>query len=343
MKHFIALYIVLFVGCMQILAEDYTVQPVVDISLAGNRWDLTSYEPTGSEIDFHSQTLDGIVSFWSPEKRFDFVNRNDSTLQVCAETRMYRTVFSSGILCEVKTGINASLPFAFKGRIYQSEFVHGNGLSNLAQSIKGRVVTIGGDAEIAATLTQSTTLLRWTLSNDSIVDLSNVADSLICESTVDRYIITAQGRQFPLAFKRVTRTRYMGQEVEADSVAWITTYAPDDARLNNEQRSRRLTDIARQDADSNSQRGLRGDVAVTVDGDELQVTVSMTTDDGVVSGSTGPVRIVITDIVGRQYIDTAASGEGVIRINVGSLNRGEYLLQVISDNGDVVDAVKFMR
>ena len=348
MSKFNILIFILLVGSLMLLAEDvaaqaevnYTVLPVTNISTSGNSWNLSECEPAGAEFDIQKVMNDKGVSIYTPAKRLDFVGTNDSTSLVGTETRQYRVEYSPGIPV-TQNGLAAGFNnFTFKGRIYQRDYLHGTGTTTGVSEQRGRLLSASGDEIKDGRMLHRTVSYRWVISNDSIMNLASLPDSLFCTTRVDDYMFMAPGRDFPIAFKQVSEYSNRDGVIYSDSTAWIVTYDPLETALYNDRKFRALT--GRDTGRNVDNGGYVGIVRAVVEGNELQVTLTVNDENGLPLTIATPVRAVITDVLGRSYIDTSIGADSHGVINIESLPRGQYLLQVIYDNARI-EPVKFLR
>ena len=310
---------------------EYAVQPVADVPVAGRVWDLSHAEPVGNEFVYRVEA--GVPErVWSPVKRFDFVTtRGDSVLQTCAETRAYRAVFTPGILRGMPGVAAGWEPFDFSGRIHQSQFVTGNGTAAVAPAVKGTLVTLSGDTIAGATLYHDTVTMRWSVSADSVADFSGLPDSVIHTTIVESYRIMSAHTPFPYAMKRVDTTLCGGAVVSRDSMAWALS-EPSREMAERKSRSQLPDDTDLEDRTPGDEADdLNGGISIDVDG--RTVTVS--------GGSTAEERIVISDMLGRIYLDeSVVAGPSGCTVSAAELPRGEYLVQVIPTHGGKTVIVK---
>lgn len=337
MKQITASVIAMILALPVIAKTEYTVQPVADITTAGRVWDLTQCEPVGDEYDYTVDAGSARTRVWSPVKRFDFfMTPGDTVWQTCAETRAYRTLFTPGILNRLPDAATGSSAFTFKGRIYQSEFVIGDGVATVHAPVKGVTMSWPADTIGGVALHHNVCTMRWTVSSDSLLQFSAVADSLIFTTTVDTYCWMAPGEQFPRAFKRVDRVSNGGEVVGCDSAAWVLTLTP--SMVTDRARRALLPGGDNRDNDGRPIPGMPGGCPVTVNVDADCVTIATTLDAGM--GAT----VVITDVLGRLYHESAmALTPAGVSLPMGGWPRGEYLLQVIPDDGSDVIVNKFAK
>ena len=280
------------------------------------------------------------VSIYTPAKRLDFVGTNDSTLLVCTETRQFKAEYTPGIPV-TQNGLSAGFnSFTFKGRIYQRDYLHGTGTTTGVSEQRGRLLSASGDEIKDGRMLHRTVSYRWVISNDSIMNLASLPDSLFCTTRVDDYMFMAPGRDFPIAFKQVSEYSNRDVVIYSDSTAWIVTYDTLETALDNDRKFRSLTGC---DMDRNIDNGgYVGIVRAVVEGNELQITLTINDENGLSLTIATPVRAVITDVLGRGYIDTSMGADSHGVINIASLPKGEYLLQIIYDNARI-EPVKFLR
>lgn len=313
---------------------EYAVQPVADVPVTGRVWNLTCVEPVGPEVDYRVDTGER-DRVWSAVKRFDFMTTSgDTVFQTCAETRSYRTVFTPGILRGLPDGAGGSGRFGFKGRIYQSRFVIGEGTSAVDRAVRGVLVIPAGDSIRGASMFHDRVSMRWSVTADSLADFSLLPDSMIHMTVVDSYRIMVPSMPFPYALKRVDTVIYDGRIVSRDSMAWISGGSPS-AEMERI-RCNLLPDGADRDVT------VRGDGIDDIVG---RVDISIGGNDIVVSsGGNVQAGIVITDMLGRTYYEgNAMLSPSGSTVPTESLPRGEYLIQVIPVAGGETTAMKFVR
>ena len=174
---------------------------------------------------------------------------------------------------------------------------------------------------------------RWFVSADSLLRIDDVPDSLVCTTTVNSYRIVAPYEQFPRAFKRVNTTAVNGRVVERDSSAWVLSYTPSAVT----ERSRRLSMRGGKDADGSLMPGLDGgDTGVTINADRNNIVVGAAREIS--------ADVMITDVLGRMYYEQAMSlSPAGTSIGIDMLPRGEYLIQIIPDDGSKPAVIKFVK
>lgn len=313
---------------------EYSVQPVADIPIDGQVWDMSHLEPVGQEVGYRVDA-GASAHVWSSVKRLDFVTtQGDTVLQTCAETRSYRAVFSPGILRESPDGAGGSEPFCLKGRIHQSSFVTGTGTATVAPLINGTLITASGDTIHGASLHHDMVTMRWSVATDSVTHSSMLPDSIMRTTVIDNYRIMVPQMPFPYAMKRVDTTLSRDRIVSRDSIAWMFSESPADKV--ERMRRKPMRDDARHDrmplADGIDDID-GGHISISIDGEDITVS----------SPCTVPARIVITDMLGRIYHDeSTVLGPASGTLPAIPLPRGEYLIQVIPASGPTA-ALKFAR
>ncbi|MDE5607936.1 MAG: hypothetical protein K2I64_03275 [Muribaculaceae bacterium] len=319
-------------------AREVTVQPVADLSAAkGAPWDLSRFEPVGSEIDLRIAGGDSLTSVWLPDTRFDFVMSGDTAALACEETRVFRVVFTPASVESNASGEALSEPFTARGRMYQSEYISAAGASSVMPAERVTIISFSGDTIAGARLDRSSRTMRWCLSPDSTLTVSSLPDSMVMTTRIDRLRLTAPGESFPRAMKKVVTTSWLGQTVSADSSAWVLT-----SPVASPSRTRRHEIHGTPQPDG-------GDGLPFPGGDRPAVTVT-TSPDGITvipscdsaTAASGQLRVAVNDIVGRSYIDIYISAADQSEVDTSSLPRGEYLIQVLSGDTPVA-AIKYIR
>lgn len=313
---------------------EYTVQPVTDIPTSGRVWDLTQCEQTGGEHEYRVDSGAEKSRVWSPVKRFDFYTTpGDTVWQTCAETRAFRTLFVPGILRQLPGDASGSGLFTFKGRIYQADFVIGEGGASVDNPVKGVLMSWQADTIGGAMMYHDVSTFRWFVTADSLMRFENVPDSLVCTTTVDSYRVMAPYEQFPRAFKRVNTVAVNGQIVERDSSAWVLSYTPSAVT----ERSRRLSMPGGKEPYGSLMPGSHGgNVYVSIKAASNNIIVVSEREVG--------AGVMITDVLGRMYYEQAVSlSPAGTSIGIDMLPRGEYLIQIIPDDGSKPEVVKFVK
>lgn len=265
------------------------------------------------------------IHLWSPRERLDFCIAGDTVYQVGCETRTYNVNYTP---FKVKLG-SPRERFSFKGRIYQSEFICGDGISIISMPSTVVLITQEGDTVANAWRYTDCQRSRWSVVKDSISIRSG------CSSINTAYIMIP-GEEFPIAYSRHIKTEYSGGKIIHDSIAWIRHH------LSSELANRK--DSKYQKEQLNSQQSTNNffetqvfcdnhDVTVAIVGNELKINFFDLDDE--------EVLMSVCDMLGRSYIENQSHVvNGEILIDVESLPRGELLLYLTIEKNAIPLVVK---
>lgn len=312
---------------------EYDVQPVADIGVGSTVWALETCEPVDNEYTYTVTDNGSQMQIWSPDKRYDVISRGDTLLYTCNESRTYRVAFNRGMICGLRSDEAVGMSFSLEGRMFQAEIIAGSGTAVVYPAVKGKLTERHGDVPVDATLCHDISTMRWYLSGDKLMPIDSIPEALIFETSIDTYRIMTDEDPFPRGVKRITTTRLDGNVIEQDSVAWVRCLSAADVA----ERSRRQRPGGDRDRDDTpGGNGIAGDdIEVTVGTDAITVTCR----------ESGPIAAValITDMLGREYMKVAVELTAAgCHININVLPRGEYLLEVVTDDG-MRRALKFTR
>lgn len=314
--------------------QSVTVQPVADIVCSDRVVDLTRCEALGTEVDFRIAAGDSLTSVWTTDTRYDFAAAGDTVLLAGEESRVFHIRFTEPSPALLPVGAEAlTASFSGVGRVYQSSYLDSRGMATAYPPERVTLVTLSADTLHGARLDRSVRVMDWALTLDSTITLTDLPADLRYNTRIERTMVTAPGEAFPRIFKKKSVTTCDGVEVASDSVAWMLTSPPCTAP---QPKARRYPQPGPDTPLPIPPGGDNCPVTVTVDGDNVTVIPSPGAD-----ASAAPLRLTVSDVIGRGYIDTALGG-GQSTVSLSALPHGEYIICVTA-GGDPVSATKYVK
>lgn len=296
-----------------------SLQQIEDLSLSDAWTDLTRCRYIGKEFEVRIVYHDSLTSVVFPDRRYDFMNSDDTVRLVCEETRAARLAYPAGLVLATG-GISpfASDSVTGDGRYRQKYGISADLAATVFPASASTLISERGDTLNDLRLDHVRRTTRFTFVSDSLQPISQVPDSAVMTSVTDTYSLTASDEEFPRVIRRVT-VLSGSDAVIAESVTYILVSAP----VRSVHGRRHLVPHNR-----NSINPSDDGAAINVSPDGRSVTVTP-------SGPNEDMSMIISDISGRVFITEQIIGNDGCAIDISALPRGDYLIQLTASDRTV--------
>lgn len=301
-----------------------SLQQVEDLSRLDVCADLSRCRFIADEFDVRILEHDSVISVMFPDRRYDFCNHKDTTFLIGEETRAMQMTFAAGMALATD-GIqsHASRNVTGTGRYRQSHNISSQSDAIIFPASASVLVTLQCDTLTDIRYDHTRRICRYIFIDDSVKSVENAPDSVIMTSVTDTYFLTAVDEVFPRVMKKVNVLSNNGNEI-VDSATYVLVSNPVKSKSGRGHKLNKPHASYFPDMD-------KPDVSIAPDGSSITVTPS---------GVNNDMSVVISDVAGRIMISRAIAGNDISVVDISTLPRGEYLIQ-ISAHGETVKVVKY--
>lgn len=288
--------------------------------------DLSSCSFDGSEFDVTVTEHDSLYSVVFPERRYDFIVRNDTVLMLCEETRDMKFTFPFGLAVDfIGTSAHRSDEIQVSGRYRQNLNLCGEIGASVDFPETATLITAEGDTVTDIRSDHFTRSMRYAVVIDSTQTISTTPDSLIINSVTDTRLYTGTDEEFPRVIQRKTIITGNFGSI-ADSTTYILRSTPE-----------KIT-AARQKARPQN----NNNYARTSDGSSILLSSDGESVIVMPSDASSELSLVINDVAGRVFLSEKISKRDQCDIDITFLPKGEYLIQLLCD-GQISAVIKLIK
>lgn len=297
----------------------YTLQQIEDLPQLDICADLTKCQYIGKEFDVKVLEHDSLTSVLFPERRYDFTNRQDTILLVCEENRAARLSFPSGLV--ISTGNDNSYisgEIDGHGRYRQRYKICAKLTATLFPATAATLISTHCDTLADFRFDHVRRICRFSFASDSVTSIDEIPETAVVTSTTDTYTLSTIDEAFPRVLKKVSRLSGSDCNI-SDSVTYILVSSPtkkNTGRQKSLPRNRVITPAT-----------FVPTVSIAPDGNSITI---------VPNGQYSDIIVIICDVSGRVFITDKVCGNDISVVDITSLPRGEYLIQLVSEDKTLV-------